>query len=96
MFVLGFHKIITCCLRSGCSNEQLAFTRVYFVDLRNRDPLGQNLCSLNVESLALVRVRKVFGFKDLGCSIFIDERDDEERIVVDNYAIGGREQDGEL
>ena len=44
----------------------------------------------------LLWVGEDFGVQDLDFSVLIDEREDEDRIVVDRNAVKGREKEREL
>ena len=89
----GIHKIVTS-LNAGCSNILLIFVHSYVIDLCN-ECFHHHLC-LGMEPHTLLGIREGFGLDDLKFSIFIGQRDDVERIVVDGGAIGGREQYGDL
>ena len=77
-------------LYMGCSNAQLIFTRVHFVDLL-RYPLGCSLDSLSDDGITLLGVAGVLATEDLEFPTLLDKSVGEDSIVVERGPGDGRE-----
>jgi hypothetical protein len=78
-----------------CSNAQLIFTHVDFVDLLSSctPPLGHSFDGPIEESLALFGVADIYGKEDLEFPVLLDTSVDEDGIVVERGPENGREHE---
>ena len=59
------------------------------VDLRDSRPLGHEFSNLSIAGPTHLGVREVFTLEDLELPIFLNERENEDTIIVDSRAVDG-------